>query len=213
MLVTFIGSPISGKTTTAAQVFAELKKAGMPAEFICEIARQEIATRRVERLDTPLVNGDQLDFMSKQFKAEQIMTTAATANGVVVSDSSALNSLFYMTPEFRDAVMTSSLFKDIIDFYRKPDALIFFSQPIQVINPLDPNRLHTTAQSLKIHGEMYRAITRGGFLFEPLQDNLAAQAFPMSKVEKLSGPADMRANDVLRRIYQTYTKVPNAKSE
>jgi predicted ATPase len=207
MLVTFIGSPISGKTTTAAQVFAELKKSGMPAEFICEIARQEIATRRVERLDTPLVNGDQLDFMFKQYQTELTMTSA-TPESVVISDSSALNSLFYMTPDFREAVMASQLCKDAIALYSKQTTLVFFSQPIHIINPLDPNRVHTTAESLKIHEAMLSALSRGGFLFSQFQENDL-----MSKVLLLNGPADMRANDVLRRIYSTYTRVQNAPTE
>lgn len=212
MLVTFIGSPISGKTTTAAQVFAELKKAGMPAEFVCEIARTFIANFRYNRPgdNVKLDDDDQLDIMSQQYHAELVMAQTVGKEGVVVSDSSALNSLFYMSDKQREHMVAGSpLYQDVIKLYQRPDTLIFFAQPIRIVNPLDNNRVHSLDESTKINEAMYSALVPHGFLFEPFREG----NYPISKVKSLNGPPDMRANDVLRNVYRAYTQVTNAESK
>jgi len=59
MFVGFVGSPLSGKTTVAAKVFAKLKKAGMPVEFIPEQSRFYIAQARETSLTWKVTPGDQ----------------------------------------------------------------------------------------------------------------------------------------------------------
>ena len=47
MYVNFIGAPCSGKTTSAAKLFAELKEMGLEVEFVSEYARLYIAKKRI----------------------------------------------------------------------------------------------------------------------------------------------------------------------
>ncbi len=150
MIVSFIGCPASGKTTTAAMLFAELKKLGISAEFICEEARIHIASIRYEQGLSPsdpvhLTDRDQQEIMEAQWQSEEVLSTVCGPSVVVVSDSSALNSLLYMSPARRD----SQEVQDLLEVYRCD--LVFYTPPLATVtHGLDPNRVHSQSESLRI---------------------------------------------------------------
>lgn len=152
MKIQFIGCPCSGKTTTAAQVFARLKESGMTCEFIPEQARLYIAKARLSSRTSPrdsliLTDEDQLLIMKQQNAAEQLMQRACGDDVLIITDSSPLNSILYMTDAFRQKEEVSACVTQAV---QQVD-LIFYSPPVMIGSPFDPNRVHTMQESLKIN--------------------------------------------------------------
>jgi nicotinamide riboside kinase len=105
MLIGFLGIPSSGKTTLAAMTFVELKRMGVSAEFVVEIARSYIALKRQQGQDNVvLLDEDQAQIMRQQAAAERLMNDKRV---IVVSDSSPLNSLLYLTDGAFEASINS----------------------------------------------------------------------------------------------------------
>lgn len=189
MLVGFIGSPLSGKTTIAAQAFAELKKMGIPnVEFLSEQARQYIATAKYYfPYKNTLDDNDQTNIYCAQRKLEVVLSSSVGHHGVVVCDSLALNSLFYMSPMFREQFFHNYNIKDLIQFYSTQ--LIFKCAPVG-FSTNDTLRLHNAQQSQEIEDKINSILTLP--TFDPLTDRL----------ELLVGPIDVRSNQVVEAIYE-----------
>lgn len=144
MLVSFIGSPASGKTTTAAAVFSELKNSGQSVEFLPEIARFYIAKLRVSKGLSPsdklsLDDSDQIQIMKEQSFMEAIMLQACGKAVTIISDSSPLNSLLYMSEGARSLPEVKTLVEEYLD--RAP--IVFYSKPVSGGSVYDPNRIHS----------------------------------------------------------------------
>lgn len=136
MLIGFLGIPSSGKTTLAATTFVELKRMGICAEFVVEIARGYIAKRRREtNRDVVLTDEDQSEIMSQQAEAEDLMNDKQV---IVISDSSPLNSLLYLTDAVFDGVMEET---DIVALAKEYDMLVVCRESDAPIAK-DLNRLH-----------------------------------------------------------------------
>lgn len=138
-----IGAPCSGKTTTAALVFAALKNMGKNVEFIPELARTYICVKRREDGNKIILDDwDQLEIAMQQANYEDLFVSSGT--DIVLTDSSVLNTLFYMTPEFRETHKNSIFRKPIYDY-------LFHCPPV-IPNSIikDPNRLHDYNTSLEI---------------------------------------------------------------
>lgn len=185
MLVSFVGSPCSGKTTTAASVFAELKASGLPAEFVGEHARLYIAQAKCKAMDYnvpfELTDEDQRKIFINQYDIERTMTRVCGPEVVVISDSCPLNSLLYMNdlnvfvqPEAYIAEVANSL------------ELIFVCDPVKPATSIDPNRIHDEEQSKAIHAKI-----------EPM----LAKWAPHIKTVPLFGPNSARVGTVLRHLY------------
>lgn len=151
MLIGFIGSPCSGKTTTAAMTFADLKGMGLPSEYIAEQARLYIAERRVEQKLNPedslqLEDVDQYMIMRRQEQSEVTLTTACGPGTIVIADSSVLNALLYLSPEGRKQPGVVRLTEAAVKRYD----LLFYCAPVKRPRNLDPNRIHNEEQSLAV---------------------------------------------------------------
>ena len=143
MLVTILGSPCSGKTTAAALAFHILKTQGAVAEFITEQARWYIAQKRVkdkiQHFETmTLSDEDQLSIMEQQLEHELTMKLACDPETIVLSDSSALNSLLYMSSEFKNSESVKRLTDKAIQNYDS----IYYAKPLQHFPYGDSNRVH-----------------------------------------------------------------------
>jgi hypothetical protein len=151
MQVSFIGSPCSGKTTTAAMVFAALKEIGISCEFIVEEARRYIAQKRfnaIQSLQEPfkLDDEDQLNIMDNQIHIENMYRTVCHSSTIIVCDSSPFNSLLYMSPDGRNNAITRKLVeKSIFN-----SNLVFYAPPVLETDIVDTNRVHDPQASLLI---------------------------------------------------------------
>ena len=148
MIIEFLGCPRSGKTTTAARVFANLKEAGFNCEFIPEQARFYIAQKRVSLDLEPtksltLDDIDQMNIFNKQYDAQELMLKACGKDALIVTDSSILNSLLYMTDT---GIQDESIFNLVQEHITK-DRVTFYSTPVEWVGGLDPNRVHSKEQS------------------------------------------------------------------
>lgn len=151
MIIQFLGCPSSGKTTTASRLFSNLKESSFKCEFIPEQARFFIAERRVSLGLQPnekltLSDEDQYEILSKQIYMEDLMLNSCGQDTIVVSDSSPLNALLYMTESFRDTYKV----KIAIDFIKSQNRLYFYATPVSWHGGSDPNRIHTYQESLDI---------------------------------------------------------------
>jgi len=193
MLVTFIGCPSSGKTTTAAMLFAYLKETGIPTEFLLEEARMYITRMRWESQLKPhegltLENDDQFEIMEGQWTSEDILTQVCGPSVVVISDGNALNSLLYMTPEYRK----SSSVQEIVDNAIENYDLVFYLPPLKQPNIFDPNRIHDYESSIKIDSLIPEMLKQ----FAPRLTVIRLEGEPKERLEK--------ATSCIRNKYSSY---------
>lgn len=137
MLIGFLGIPSSGKTTLAAMTFVELKRMGICAEFVVEIARGYIAKKRRQTgKAVVLTDQDQSEILAQQAEAEDLMNDKQV---IVISDSSPLNSLLYLTDEPFEKLLADK--EGVVDLVRDYDMLVVCHESDAPIAK-DLNRLH-----------------------------------------------------------------------
>jgi len=129
-------------------LFASMKETGMVCEFSPEQARFYIAGLRVKlglRPEDPLTlsDEDQLSIMTSQVEASEILHKACGERVFIISDSSPINSMLYMSPEFRDSSKVQDLVRRSLVLPTKS----FYSKPIFSPYLEDPNRIHSLEQS------------------------------------------------------------------
>lgn len=133
--------------------FASLKEVGMVSEFIPEQARLYIAKKKLslglEPKDTlKLTDEDQLNIMDAQVTYDETLVLACGPQVMIVSDSSPINAMLYMSPAFREEPLVKALLLRSLSITHHT----FYSKPVP--RPLnsgaDPNRVHTFDQSLEI---------------------------------------------------------------
>jgi len=150
--VSFIGCPASGKTTVAAMFFAQLKDMGISnIEFVPEQARLYIAKKRkMQRLKpedkTILTYEDQIKIMLNQIEIEEIMEHSLGNEYIIITDSSPINSLFYMDEETRDCNFVSGLIKKVRDSID----ILFYCPPLPDCYKQDSHRIHNLEEALAI---------------------------------------------------------------
>ena len=157
--MSLLGSPRSGKTTVAARVFSNLKEASFNCEFVPEQARLYIAEKRVNSNLQPsdkltLSDQDQVNIMAKQFLYQQLMLKACGDGAIIVTDSSPLNALLYMTEDCKNTNTVKELVKQTLQL----ETLFFYCAPVEWLGGLDPNRIHTKEQSLTIDSMIVNTI-------------------------------------------------------
>lgn len=194
MLVAFVGAPCSGKTTTAARLFADLKEQGLAVEFLTEYARMYIARRRLLDGDSfkVLSDFDQAHILETQSQNEY--TFASEAKSIVIADSSAVSALLYMSELFLTNTqayerLISPIEKAVMAASRYD--VVFRCSPVRPGVLYDPNRLHSYEESVELDKRIDK-------VFELVQMNL-------SKVHQLFGPTDFRVKEaasvVMRKVF------------
>lgn len=160
MIISFIGSSCSGKTTTAARLFVSLKEAAFVSEFLPEQARMYITNKRLEKNLEPndkltLTDEDQFKIMEQQLVFQLKLHKACGNNTMIVTDSSPMNSLLYMTEEFRNKKEVQEMIRLTLSI----PTFNFYAKPIKVGMVLnDPNRIHSTEESLKLDEQIPNVI-------------------------------------------------------
>jgi hypothetical protein len=151
MIINFIGSPCSGKTTTAASLFAKMKEDGHSAEFLTEQARLHIAARRYMLKLKPedpleLDDMDQQNIMFAQLQYETMLQDVCGPDMTIVTDSSFLNALLYVSEEGKSRYLKEYI-ERLVEEHNKYDRLIFVCPAVKPSVGYDPNRVHSEAQS------------------------------------------------------------------
>jgi len=204
MLVAFVGAPCSGKTTTAARLFADLKERGLPVEFLTEYARMYIAHKRhLERSEVgPLEDRDQYAIFSTQNKNESIMADDPTT--LVISDSSAVSALLYMTDLYieHQARLPPSQFgiPNLVEQARVAAArydIIFRCSPVRPGIVYDPNRVHSYEQSVELDKRIDKVFSLVGI--------------PSSKVYPLFGDTKSRVTEAGAVVMQAHLEMVKAR--
>lgn len=187
LLVGFIGAPISGKTTTAFRLFATLKNFGIPGEFVTEQARIMIARAKEFSGQVKLDDGFQFQICAEQNKAEQLMVKSCL-NGLVVTDSSSLNSYLYLS-EAAKTTAIDTVFSGLAQNYD----LLFYCPPVPAFVIKDPNRVHSREESLAIDAQVPGMIEKFGI---------------KGKMVVLVGDSDYRLSEALRATLELYKQEP-----
>jgi nicotinamide riboside kinase len=148
MLIGFIGCPASGKTTTAARLFAHFKDVGLATEFIPEQARWHIAEERLNQGLPPgsqveLDDIDQTEIYYTQLSWENILRTS-TPKSLIITDSCVLNTLMYLKGQ--EGLRKVMLSNEVLKRYD----LLFYCPPTSGFGVPDPNRIHDHEQGLAI---------------------------------------------------------------
>jgi predicted ATPase len=207
MLVRFIGAPISGKTTVAAQVFAQLKLSGQPnVEFVVEQARTYIAERKWSTDGTsyegPVVLSDldQMAILQRQLLAEDVMHNSVGRDGIVITDSSIFNSFWYMSDDFIVHAINDPQIHRHLETYKDPHNLLFLCAPLPVMVQADRNRLHSPKESRGIHDKIMYMVKSDIIARHPVFQ--VAHDVAIS----LGGPNSHRVNEVTQKIYEKLTE-------
>lgn len=162
MLVSFLGSPCSGKSTTACLLAGKLKAGGYPVEFYSEYARMYIAKKRLEcerdGLMFSLNDEDQFAIMERQMTMEATLDESLKkVGGLTVTDTSALNALLYLNQPADGGIPSTWTRPNVVKMVEAIKArtgIFFFSFPVDLpeyVRGTDPNRVHDQKQSEAIH--------------------------------------------------------------
>lgn len=134
IIVNLFASPGSGKSTTAAGVFCELKQKGIDCELVTEFAKDLVWDERYKTFD------DQIYLFGKQH--HRIFRLKNKVQ-VVVTDSPFLLGIIYMPKEYQYINNT------IYETHKKYNNLNYF---IKRVKPYNPNgRNQTEEQSDELH--------------------------------------------------------------
>jgi hypothetical protein len=190
-----MGAPCSGKTTVAAMAFASLKGLGLPCEFIPEQARWRIARLRVERGLAPsepvvLSDVDQMEIMKSQFYLESVFTRAVGPSVIVISDSSVLLSLLYMSAAQRRSPEVAELVRRSVAQVN----LYFHALPVPAGSLFDPNRIHSHEESLAIDTS-----------FSDVLAEHAPEVLP--RMELLAGHQSTRQTRLVERVLREAVRI------
>lgn len=159
LVVNLFGAPGAGKSTGAAQIFANLKMAGINAELVTEYAKD-----RVWEEDNSAL-GDQIYMFAKQ---EHRLHRLRWKVDVVVTDSPVMLSGFYN----RDPVIQDELEALIKKVHQSYDNINIFIDRVKPYNPV--GRLQTEDESDAIAKRLERYLDRQGvtcFHFPGVQES------------------------------------------
>lgn len=182
MLVGFIGSPSSCKTTVAVSMFSHFKRLCINTELVIEQARQYIAEMKWNN-NLPnnnhivLSNEDQIAIVKRQLNMEEVMVKSCGLDTIVISDSSALNAYLYLDLKNRQ-ILEDFFFNEVVNKYD----LLFYCLPLPDldIDPSDNNRVHDINQIQVLQHE-------ANLLFEKIKRN--------GNVMRLAGDIDTRIGE------------------
>lgn len=166
--------------------FAKLKELGFACEFITEQARLYIAKKRYILNEKPsdnieLTDDDQMRIMLNQIDTEKMVAKAVGDDVVVISDSSPLNSILYMSEAFRQEVFVKEAVAEV-----KTD-IVFYCAPVATYAQYDPNRVHSHDVSLTIDSQI-----------PTVMNQFAPEVW--SKVVHLTGDPNARMHKVVNAI-------------
>ena len=134
-VVNLFGGPGTGKSTTAADLFAQLKKRGVNAEYVPEYAKGMVWEER------PGVFKNQIYMFAKQHHA--IFRTLGKVD-ITVTDSPILLSLYY------GQHLSSSFRQVVLEEHNKMDTLNVFLKRVKPYNPAGRHQTEDEAKNIDV---------------------------------------------------------------
>jgi len=184
LLIGFFGLPDTGKTTTAALVFARIKEIGLPCEFLTEQARLLIAEARYN--NTPIDSALQEQVFVSQMRYEKVLKQTSM---ITITDSCLYNSLFYLPDQALEAS------KDVIPSNHY-DIIFWCDQTEKSSSIKDENRIHTPTDIQQLSSKT--------------KDILENIPF---KTSKLTGTIKNRSQDAFRVVMDLITRNTSIKTQ
>lgn len=144
LIVNLIGGPGTGKSTTAAGTFCELKQQGINCELVTEYAKDRVWDNHLDCLD------DQIYVFGKQF--HRIKRLIGKVD-VVVTDAPLLMSVFYGATN-----TPASFIQLVLDVHNGLENLNVFLKRKKGYNP--SGRLQTEEQAKEIDVELKKLLDK-----------------------------------------------------
>lgn len=178
-IICLYGGPCSGKTTTAAGIFYELKKLGYNAELNLEYIKNWVWEGR------DINEGDQTYFFAKQSRKERILIK----NGLdfIITDSPLILTHFYgMKYDWLEQNFNTSeiMLKHHHEFCKKYGYKIehFILNCTKEYNPAGRNQSETEARSFD--GEIRAMLDKKGIKYTVVADNYVETIIKALKVKE-----------------------------
>lgn len=130
LIVNMVGGPGTGKSTTAAGVFYELKHEGVNCELVTEYAKDQVWGRTTTTL------GNQIYIFGKQYHR---LWRLLDQVDVVVTDAPIFLSTYY------GAALSDSFVDLVLETYGSMDNLTFFLERKKAYNPAGRNQTEDEA--------------------------------------------------------------------
>jgi len=164
-IVYLYGGPATGKSTTAAQLFAEAKKIGINAELVREYIKDWMWE------DREIKPGDQTYIAAKQSRKERICFNDVD---LIVSDSPMYLGQFYEEKYDKTPHVVRHIIKKHEQIAREHgfEFLHIFLNRSPGFNPL--GRAHSEEESIQIDGEIRSMLDDHGINYHVMDTNSAA---------------------------------------
>ncbi|MCI7350921.1 MAG: YodL domain-containing protein, partial [Ruminococcus sp.] len=188
LIVNIYGGPGAGKSTTALQLAAELKKRGYHAEYIPEVAKDYVYAKNFDMLDGSLEH-------QKQIFAEQKQRVDLMIGNVDVAITDApltLNTIYMapdeITPEYAAHILDEYNSYNNYNIYIDRDLSVEFEQE---------GRIHNLSESIEKDGEIKSMLISNDIAFDEFDRN------------NITGIADRVSSSLehLKKIEQTKSKM------
>lgn len=155
LIVNLYGGPGAGKSTTALQLVAELKKRGLHAEYVSEVAKELVYAKAFDKLDGSLEN-------QKQILTEQKNRLDMIAGNVevAVTDSPLLLNMVYLKERNDD------YFAEVLSQYNEYNNFnILISRDTSVPFEVE-GRIHNLEESIAKDKEIIDLLENNQIIFE-----------------------------------------------
>ena len=177
LIVNIYGGPGAGKSTTALQLAAELKKRGYNAEYVSEVAKDYVYGKRFDILDGSLAHQKQI-FAEQKHRVDLMIGNV----DIAITDAPLTLNTIYLnpnekTPEYKNYILSEYNRYNNYNIYIERDLSAKFEQE---------GRIHNFAESIEKDTEIKSMLIDNNIPFDVCRrDNIAEIADKVSaKIEQ-----------------------------
>ncbi len=177
LIVNIYGGPGAGKSTTALQLAAELKKRGYNAEYVSEVAKDYVYGKRFDILDGSLAHQKQI-FAEQKHRVDLMIGNV----DIAITDAPLTLNTIYLnpnekTPEYKNYILSEYNRYNNYNIYIERDLSAKFEQK---------GRIHNFAESIEKDTEIKSMLIDNNIPFDVCRrDNIAEIADKVSaKIEQ-----------------------------
>ena len=175
LIVNIYGGPGAGKSTTALQLVAELKKRGFHSEYISEVAKEYVYAKNFDVLNGSLKNQKQI-FSEQQHRQDLMIGNV----DVAITDAPLLLNTIYTNSD----EITLEYSSHIMDEYNKYNNYNIYINRDLSVKFENEGRIHNLSESIEKDGEIKSMLIKNSVIFDEFdRDNISEIADKI--VEKL----------------------------